>query len=69
MLYAFCLTADKGRPICFAISLALPLGKSFFSSVISSSDHATQVFFLILVFAVRMTVILCVLNSRGKVHS
>jgi hypothetical protein len=51
MLYAFCFTAVKGRPICLAISLAPPHGKSLLSNLISSSDHATQVFFLVLAFA------------------
>jgi len=31
MLYAFCLTAVKGRPVCSAISLALPRGKGLLS--------------------------------------
>jgi len=52
MVYAFCLTAVKGRPVRSAISLALPRGKSFLSNLTSSSDHATQLFFFISAFSI-----------------
>jgi len=64
MLYAFCPTAVKARTVCSAISLALPRGKSFLSSLTSSSDHATQLFFLI--SALSIPVILRDFGQKGN---
>jgi hypothetical protein len=54
MEYAFCLTVAKVRPVRLTISLALPFGKSFFTSLISSSVHKFRrvFFFFFLLFAI-----------------
>ena len=66
MLYAFCLTVARDLPVCSAISLDLPRGKSLFSSLTSSSDHATQPFFLLFAFFIAVILLDFSLNGNDR---